>query len=171
MRLSDSKGGMQLACYLDHPFFYLGAVYAKQCDASLPEKPKNVPWHHVVVVSMLNKSVWLLYDAWEHATDDDLPLDAWDDDSDPDNPRPDHHRFRPDYDPHWGRLGSDERKPRCVMAKIARYIRDWRALGRADAPLELGACVFPLRHFPVLVITCQADDESILPPSAVQYVS
>ncbi len=172
-RPSDLSGRMPLACYLNHPFLYLGAVYAKQRDAILPAKADNVPWrrmNHVVVVSMYDESVWLLYDAWERATVyDDLPPAEWDDDGEPDSPLPDRHRFRPDYDPHWGRLGSDERKPRRVMARIARSVRDWRALGHADAPLELGPCVFPRRNFPVLVVTCQDDDGSILPPSAVKY--
>jgi hypothetical protein len=120
--------------------------------------------HNFIAVSMLDSSVWLFYDAWEPPSDfDDLPPEEWDHD-DVDNPPPTRGRFRPGWDSNWARFGGKD-SCRSVMVQIAENVRYWRALGRADAELVLGKCVFPPGHFPVLLSGRLGTDGAVMPPS------
>ena len=93
---------------------------------------------YVVAVSMLDSSVWIIYEAWDKKVwSDEMqmttryePRKSWLDTTSSKG------HFQPERDRNWGCLrGCDER--RLLTAKIADDVKSWAALGSFDGPIRL----------------------------------
>ena len=103
-----------LGFILNHPFFYLGGL-GIVCQAHGHALERD---EYAVAVSLLDHSLWIIYDAWDDwwdgVDDDDILFSE-----EPVHPGP----FRPARGIQWAQL--PHREKRVLMGKVADDVQAW----------------------------------------------
>ncbi len=126
-----------MADYLNHPFFALGGVF-EHCvndkqqqdgktdgggsESSHVERDYINGWactDYFAAISMLDSSIWIIYNAWDELSHWDLEDPAeWPNGGEDEQPLPTRGRFKPEWDLHWARLARQPHERRRLMAKF-----------------------------------------------------
>ncbi|KAI9787924.1 MAG: hypothetical protein M1816_007324 [Peltula sp. TS41687] len=148
------------AALFDHPFFRLGTLFVREPRedngaTGAGSRASNTTTlskatDYFIVISYLDSSVWIVYDAWyedDYSDDDDDDDDDDDFDRERSRARRLHGRFKPEQEEAWAQLYGDSR--RRVMAKLADHVHHWH-LGSFEVPMTVGETAVPDGCFPVV---------------------
>jgi hypothetical protein len=136
-----SSSTRTMADYLSHPFFAIGTVYGYCADGKQQQDGErngdSAESSHVIricidgwectdyfaAISMLDRSIWIIYNAWDADYWELMDPAEWLDGGDDEQPLPTRGRFKPEWDPHRARLARQPHERRRLMAKVVDDVR------------------------------------------------